>query len=183
MVDVDKDRIHKRKEPKSKNSRFPKIDLKSLIIGAVIFLFFPVAAYKQNIDVLTALAAVGPLYIGYKAQTKLKGLILGAVSAIPLLYAASIGGLGPITATDINSFNTALIVMCVSILGIGALVGLLGGYLYQSRAKAKAEYEAKKPAGSKNRPIKEDKKPKTKKKLEDTGSVKQNIVNLFKPRR
>lgn len=183
MVDADKG---KNKKIKSKNTRLPNIDLKSLIIGAVIFLFFPVAAYKQQIDILTVFAAIGPLYIGYAAKTKLKGFILGFVAAIPLLYATFAGALGPITATttDINAFNTMLVIICISILGIGALIGLLGGYLYQSRSKAKAEYEAKRPAGSKNRPIPEDKKEKPKKKkLEDTGSVTQNIVNLFRPRR
>lgn len=178
MVDA-KDKI---KQPKVKTKRFPDIPIKALIIGALIFMFFPVVAYKQHIDVLTAFAAIGPIYIGYSSRTKLKGLIFGLIGAIPLLYAAANGLLGPITSTNITSFNNVLLFMCLSILGLGGLIGLLGGYLYQSRAKAKAEYEAKKPAGSKNRPIQED-KPKTKRKLEDTGSVSQNIVNLFKPRR
>lgn len=183
MVDTNKGKNNKTK----KNLKLPEIDLKSLIIGTVIFLFFPVAAYNQNIDLLSAFAAIGPLYIGYSSKTKLKGLILGFISAIPLLYVTFIGALGPITikSTDINQFNLMLIIICASILGMGALIGLLGGYLYQSRAKSKAAYDARKPKGSKNRPLIEEKaeKVKTKKKLEDTGSVSKNIVNLFRPRK
>ena len=184
MVEVDKSKINKSKT--KKNKRLPDIDLKSLIIGAVIFLFFPVVAYNKGLDLFTMFAAIGPLYIGYRAKTNIKAAILGFIAAIPLLYAATMGALGPVGAgvTTVNQFNSVLIGICVFILGLGAVFSILGAYLYRSRARARVEYEAKKPEGSKNRPVKEDKKSKPKKKkLEDTGSVTQNIVNMFKPRR
>lgn len=183
MVEVDKGKINKSKS--KKNKRLPDIDLKSLIIGAVVFLFFPVVAYNKGLDLFTMFAAIGPLYIGYRAKTKLKAAILGFIAAIPLLYAATMGALGPIGAgvTTVSQFNEILIGICIFILGLGALISVLGAYLYQSRSKARAEYEAKKGESAKNKPIKDKKEKPKKKKLEDTGSVSQNIVNMFKPRR
>lgn len=183
MVKEDKNKD----EDNNEGRKLPKINFKSLIIGAVIFLFFPVLAYRQHLDAITVFASLGPIYIGYKAEEKIKGLILGLIASIPLLYVALIGALGPLASPGTNvSHNTAIIVTSLCVLGIGALIGLFGAHLYQRRSRVKAEYEAKKPAGSKNRPVKKNKKVNEKgknKKPKDTGSVSQNIVNLFKPRK
>lgn len=160
---VKNDKIKDKKISEKEPKKLPKIDFKSLVIGAVIFLFFPILAYKQHIDVITVFASLGPLYIGYKAEEKIKGLILGLISSIPLLYAALVGALGPLASTGtIISYNMSIIITCLCVLGIGALIGLFGAYLYQKRAIAKTEYLAKKPPGSKNRPVKENKKGKRK---------------------
>lgn len=161
------DKKENTKEIKNKSVKtiLSEIDFKSLVIGAIIFLFFPVLAYKQHLEALTVFASLGPLYIGYKAETKVKGLILGVIASIPLLYAALVGALGPLASQGtVVSPNISIIVTILCVLGIGALIGLFGAHLYQTRANAKAEYEAQKPAGSKNRPVKEKKKGKGKKK-------------------
>jgi len=168
MVDVNKGKEDKSKKP----TKLPDINIKSLIFGAAIYAFFPLVSVQQGIDLLTAFAAFGPIYIGYEARTELKAILLGIVGGTPLLYLSFMGYLGAYTAT-----NTADLTMTVVILGLAALMGWFGSYLYKSRAKAKKEY-ADTRKGTKNVPVKPNKR-----KLEDTGSVKQNIINMFKPRR
>ena len=171
MVDAEKAR--KPKGKKNKNTNLPEIDLKSLIFGAAAYAFFPLMAYQQNIDLLMAFAAIGPIYIGYKAKTSVKAVLLGIVGATPLLYLTFAGFLGAYTPTEMGDLITS-----VAILGLGALMAFFGAYLYQERAKAKEEYDiAKGTKGTKNVPV----KPKEKK-FEDTGNVKKNIANLFLPK-
>lgn len=170
---VDAEKAKNPKGNRNKNTNVPEIDLKSLIFGAATYAFFPLVAYQYSQDILMAFAAIGPLYIGYKAKTKVKGLLLGIVGATPLLYLAFGGLLGPYGATE-----TADLIMTVAILGLGGLMGFFGAYLYEDRAKAKAEYdEAKGIKGTKNVPIQAKEK-----KFEDTGDVKKNIANLFLPK-
>ncbi|MDO5819741.1 MAG: hypothetical protein Q4P11_05335 [Methanobrevibacter sp.] len=171
MVDAEKAR--KPKGKKNKNTNLPEIDLKSLIFGAAAYAFFPLMAYQQNIDLLMAFAAIGPIYIGYKAKTSVKAVLLGIVGATPLLYLAFGGLLGSYGATEI-----ADIIITITILGLGAIMAFLGAYLYRDRERAKEKYEAENGfKGTKNVPAQ---KPRFKK-LEDTGDVKTNIRNLFLP--
>ena len=169
---VDAEKAKKPKERKNKNSNLPEIDFKALIFGAAAFAFFPLIAYQQQQDILMVFAAIGPLYIGYSAKTELKSVLLGIVGATPLLYLAFMGYLGPYGAGE-----TADIIMTVGILGLGALLGYFGGYLYRDRERAKARYnEEHGIKGTKNVPVQKEKK------YEDTGSVKKNIANLFLPK-
>ena len=171
---VDAEKAKKPKGNRNKNTNLPDINLKSLIFGAAAYAFFPLMAVQQNIDILMAFAAIGPLYIGYEAKTSLKAVLLGIVGATPLLYLAFAGLLGSYTPTEMSDLITA-----VAILGLGALMAFFGAYLYRERAKAKAEYEeAQGIKGTKNVPVQAKKK-----KFEDTGSVKTNIRNLFLPQR
>ena len=170
---VDAEKAKQPKERKNKNTNLPEINLKSLIFGAAAYAFFPLMAYQHSMDLLMAFAAIGPLYIGYKAKTSVKAVLLGIVGATPLLYLTFAGFLGAYTPTEMGDLITS-----VAILGLGALMAFFGAYLYQERAKAKEEYEiASGVKGTKNVPI----KPKEKK-FEDTGDVKKNIANLFLPK-
>lgn len=170
MVDAEKAKNPKGK--KNKNSNLPDIDLKSLIYGAAAYAFFPLISYQYSQDILMAFAAIGPLYIGYKAKTNLKAILLGIVGATPLLYMAFGGFIGPYTPSETGDLITAVV-----ILGLGAIMALFGAYLYRSRAKDIKEYEeASNYKGTKNVPIKL-------KTMEDTGSVTTNIRNLFLPQR
>ena len=170
---VDAEKAKKPKEKKNKNSNLPEIDLKALIFGAAAYAFFPLIAYQQNLDILMVFAAIGPLYIGYSAKTELKSVLLGIVGATPLLYLSFMGYLGPYGAGE-----TADIIMTIGILGLGALMGYFGGYLYRDRQRAQEKYNKEHGIeGTKNVPVQKPKK------FEDTGDVKQNIKNLFIPRR
>ena len=169
---VDAEKAKKPKGNRNKNSNLPDIDLKSLIFGAAAYAFFPLISYQYGQDILMAFAAIGPLYIGYKAKTNLKAVLLGIVGATPLLYFAYGGFIGPYTPSEIGDLVTALV-----ILGLGGIMAFFGAYLYRSRAKDIADYEeASNYKGTKNVPIKM-------KKMEDTGSVATNIRNLFLPQR
>ena len=164
---VDAEKAKQPKERKNKNSNLPDIDFKALIFGAAAYAFFPLVAYQYNLDILMVFSAIGPLYIGYTAKTELKSVILGIVGATPLLYLAFSGMLGPY-----GSGEMADIIMTVGILGLGALMGYFGGYLYRDRQRNKAK------AGG----IVVEDTPKKEKQFEDTGSVKKNVANLFLPK-
>lgn len=171
---VDAEKAKKPKGNKNKNTNLPEIDLKSLIFGAAAYAFFPLMAVQHNMDLLMAFAAIGPLYIGYKAKTKLKAVLLGIVGATPLLYLAFGGLLGSYTSTESADLITAVV-----ILGLGGIMAYFGAFLYRDRAKNVEEFEELNSyKGTKNVPI----KPKMKK-FEDTGDVKTNIRNLFLPNR
>ena len=171
---VDAEKAKKPKGNKNRNTNLPEIDLKSLVFGAAAYAFFPLMAVQHNMDVLMAFAAIGPLYIGYKAKTKLKAVLLGIVGATPLLYLAFGGLLGSYVSTEATDLITAVV-----ILGLGGIMAYFGAFLYKDRAKRKDEYEVLiSYKGTKNVPIKTKNK-----KFEDTGSVKTNIRNLFLPSR
>ncbi len=174
MVDAQKAKGIKTKEKKTRNSRLPYIDLKSLIIGAAIYAFFPVVAFQNNIDILIAVAALGPVYIGYTARGKIKGALLGIVGGTPLLYLAFIGYLGAYTTANQMATETSDIVTAIIILGLSGVMGWFGAYLYQSRRETKIKQGI---------PVEEEEETRFFKEFEDTGSVSQNIVNLFKPKR
>lgn len=165
---VDAEKAKQPKERKNKNSNLPDIDFKALIFGAAAYAFFPLVAYQYNLDLLMVFAAIGPLYIGYTAKTELKSVILGIVGATPLLYLAFSGMLGPY-----GSGEMADIIMTAGILGLGALMGYFGGYLYRDRQRNQAKAGGDK--GTSDAPKKE-------KQFEDTGSVKKNVANLFLPK-
>ncbi|WP_297979264.1 hypothetical protein [uncultured Methanobrevibacter sp.] len=170
---VDAEKAKKPKERKNKNSNLPEIDFKSLIFGAAAFAFFPLVAYQYNLDILMVFAAIGPLYIGYNAKTELKSILLGVVGATPLLYLTFMGYLGNYFATESSD-----LIVSIGILGLGALMGYFGAYLYRDRERAKQKYnEEHGIKGTKNVPVQKTKK------FEDTGSVKTNIKNLFIPQR
>ena len=174
MVDAGKSKGNKGKESKisTKPAWLPEIDMMSLIVGAAIYAFFPILAYDRGIDALIAFGAAGPLLIGYQARSDIKAIILGVIGGTPLLYLANMGYLGAYKATETSDLLTAIIV-----LGLSAVMSWFGAHLYKNRAKAKEEYYKQTGGTTKNIP------PKKEKRLQDTGSVKQNIINMFKPRR
>lgn len=174
MVDAGKSKGNKGTEGKisTKPAWLPEIDMMSLIVGAAIYAFFPILAFDRGIDALIAFGAAGPLLIGYQARNDLKAVILGIIGGTPLLYLANLGYLGAYTATETSDLLTAIIV-----LGLSAVMSWFGAHLYKSRAKAKEEYYEQTSGTTKNI------QPKKQKRLEDTGSVKQNIINMFMPRR
>ena len=166
MVDAGKSKGNKGKESKisTKPAWLPEINMMSLIVGA--------ATYDRGIDALIAFGAAGPLLIGYQARSDIKAIILGVIGGTPLLYLANMGYLGAYKATETSDLLTAIIV-----LGLSAVMSWFGAHLYKNRAKAKEEYYKQTGGTTKNIP------PKKEKRLQDTGSVKQNIINMFKPRR
>ena len=171
MVDAGKSKGNKSPESKIniKPAWMPEIDMMSLIVGAAIYAFFPILAYDRGIDALIAFGAAGPLY---QARSDIKAIILGVIGGTPLLYLANMGYLGAYKATETSDLLTAIIV-----LGLSAVMSWFGAHLYKNRAKAKEEYYKQTGGTTKNIP------PKKEKRLQDTGSVKQNIINMFKPRR
>ncbi len=170
---VDAEKAKRPKERPNKNSNLPEIDLKALIFGAAAYAFFPLVAYQYQQDILMVFSAIGPLYIGYTAKTELKSIILGIVGATPLLYLAFLGYLGPY-----GSGEMADIIITIGVLGLGALMGFFGGYLYRDRQRAQERYNAEHGIkGTKNVPVNKEKK------FKDTGSTKKNIANLFLPKR
>lgn len=161
------------------NDAFKSISWKSVIFGAAFFVFIAVYAYQNHIDYLIPFAALGPLYIGYKAQDKIQGFILGVLGSTPLLYAAFYGYLGPITESSTLDINILAIIMIVIILLSGGIIAYIGAYYSYNKAKAIEMKERQNSSGSKNKPVNK----KDKYKLEDTGSVTKNIVNMFKPKK
>ena len=69
------------------------IDWKSFIMGAAFASFICVVAAQYQLDWLYAFAAIGLLYVGYKAKNMKWGAILGVV----LIVGALVGFVGAYT--------------------------------------------------------------------------------------
>ena len=104
------------------------IDWKSFIMGAAFASFICVVASQYQLDWLYAFAAIGLLYVGYKAKNMKWGAILGAIAATPLFVLAAYGVFGPLSD---SSFDPQ----------VGALVGFVGAYTYRNRQRAIAAKE------------------------------------------
>ena len=109
------------------------IDWKSFIMGAAFASFICVVAAQYQLDWLYAFAAIGLLYVGYKA-------ILGAIAATPLFVLAAYGVFGPLSDSSVDPQVTMLITLIV-VLIVGALVGFVGAYTYRNRQRAIAAKE------------------------------------------
>ena len=111
------------------------IDWKSFIMGAAFASFICVVASQYQLDWLYAFAAIGLLYVGYKAKNMKWGAILGAIAATPLFVLAAYGVFGPLSDSSVNPQVTMLITLIV-VLIVGALVGFVGAYTYRNRQRA-----------------------------------------------
>lgn len=121
------------------------IDWKSLIIGAAITAGLIIIASTTKFDWLMLFSSIGLLYVGYNAKNIKYGAVLGAFAATPIVYLAFIGTFG-----EFNGFfttETGTITLVISILLIGALIGVVGAWTKNSREKAKIEYEKKQKIG------------------------------------
>jgi hypothetical protein len=109
---------------------YGNINYKSLIIGAALFAFIVVFA-TEYLDILLVFSSVGLLYIGYGAQNRIQGTILGAIGTLPLFIATVFfQRLGPITGENL------VLLILISFLGIGAFCGFTGSYFSENRKKA-----------------------------------------------
>ena len=78
------------------------IDWKSFIMGAAFASFICVVASQYQLDWLYAFAAIGLLYVGYKAKNMKWGAILGAIAATPLFVLAAYGVFGPLSDSSFD---------------------------------------------------------------------------------
>ena len=93
------------------------IDWKSFIMGAAFASFICVVASQYQLDWLYAFAAIGLLYVGYKAKNMKWGAILGAIAATPLFVLAAYGVFGPLSDSSFDpqvSMFVTLIAVLIS---------------------------------------------------------------------
>ena len=109
-------------------------------MGAAFASFICVVASQYQLDWLYAFAAIGLLYVGYKAKNMKWGAILGAIAATPLFVLAAYGVFGPLSDSSVDPQVTMLITLIV-VLIVGALVGFVGAYTYRNRQRAIAAKE------------------------------------------
>jgi amino acid permease len=133
------------------------IDWKSFIMGAAFASFICVVASQYQLDWLYAFAAIGLLYVGYKAKTMVRGAILGAIAATPLFVLAEYGVFGPLSKSSMDPQITMVITL-IAILLVGGLVGFVGAYTYKNRQKAIAEQEKRSKIGKNKTKNKKGKK-------------------------
>lgn len=116
------------------------IDWKSFIMGAAFASFICVVASQYQLDWLYAFAAIGLLYVGYKAKNMKWGAILGAIAATPLFVLAAYGVFGPLSDSSFDP-QVSMFVTLIAVLMVGALVGFVGAYTYRNRQRAIAAKE------------------------------------------
>ena len=130
------------------------IDLKSFIIGMVVFTVLAVIGFKYQDSILFNLlfpvSAIGLIYTGYNAKNLIWGLILGAIASIPLILISIYWKLLPITSSD------DFLITVIGILITGAIIGFVGAYVRRSRDV----YRAQKASIGKNKNKKKNKKNK-----------------------
>lgn len=129
------------------------VDFKSIVIGAAITAAcIIIGSWGGIYEFAYPFAAVGLIYVGYKATSLKRGAFLGAFASTPTIILALQGYLGPIT-------NELAPTMAIMILLVGAFIGFVGAYAKRDRDKAKAEYEKKQQIGkNKNKKNKQAKK-------------------------
>ena len=115
------------------------IDWKSFIMGAAFASFICVVASQYQLDWLYAFAAIGLLYVGYKAKNMKWGAILGAIAATPLFVLAAYGVFGPLSDSSFDP-QVSMFVTLIAVLMVGALVGFVGAYTYGNRQKIILSY-------------------------------------------
>lgn len=113
-----------------------EIDWKSLIFGAAFCAVIAMFGSNPGLEILAPFASVGLLYIGYKGKNLTYGTILGAIGAIPLFLVAMYGGLGSFTIT-----STTVVLILISCLIIGALLGFVGALFHKNYIKTKKAKE------------------------------------------
>lgn len=116
------------------------IDWKSFIMGAAFASFICVVASQYQLYWLYAFAAIGLLYVGYKAKNMKWGAILGAIAATPLFVLAAYGVFGPLSDSSFDP-QVSMFVTLIAVLMVGALVGFVGAYTYRNRQRAIAAKE------------------------------------------
>lgn len=127
------------------------IHLKSFVIGILVFTIFATLGFVYKISLLFPVSAVGLMYLGYYCKDLYWGVLLGAISTIPVIIIT--------VCYNLLSCNSIVeyIIAIVSLLATGAVVGVLGAYMKISRKKAIAEAEKKANIG-KNKNKKKNKK-------------------------
>lgn len=126
------------------NKFLPEINIKALVFGAAIAAAFIIFGYQIN-DWLYPFSAIGLLYIGYGQDSILKGTILGALGATPIVILTLQGYMGTLSGFFVS--NTGVISVTLIIIVVGAVVGLVGALTKVNRMKALAEYEKQQKIG------------------------------------
>ena len=126
------------------NKFLPEINVKALVFGAAIAAAFIIFGYQIN-DWLYPFSAIGLLYIGYGQDSILKGTILGALGATPIVILTLQGYMGTFSGFFVS--NTGVISVTLIIIVVGAVVGLVGALTKVNRMKALAEYEKQQKIG------------------------------------
>lgn len=133
---------------------FGDVDFKSIIIGAAITAACVIiGSWKGIYEYAYPFAAIGLIYVGYKAKTLKRGAFLGAFASTPTIILALQGYLGVIP-------DKSKWIMVIAILLVGALIGFVGAWAKRDRDKAKLEYEKKQKIG-KNKNKKKNKQAET----------------------
>ena len=120
------------------------INWKSLIIGAAISATIVIFASK-GYELLYGFTAIGLLYVGYEAKNLKYGAILGAIASTPIIILLLDGTLGEISGFYITDLG--ILIMSLSIILVGMVIGVVGAWIKQSREKAKIEYEKQQKSG------------------------------------
>ena len=126
------------------NKFLPEINIKALVFGAAIAAAFIIFGYQIN-DWLYPFSAIGLLYIGYGQDSILKGTILGALGATPIVILTLQGFMRTFSGFFVS--NTGVISVTLIIIVVGAVVGLVGALTKVNRMKALAEYEKQQKIG------------------------------------
>lgn len=125
---------------------FDDIDFKSIVFGAAIAAACViVGSWGGTYQYAYPFAAIGLIYVGYKAKNIPHSIILGAFAATPIAYLAFDGYFGQFTgffATEAGTFAILIIILI-----IGAFIGLVGGWAKRDRVRAKEEYEKQQKIG------------------------------------
>lgn len=115
------------------------VDLKSLIIGTAIAATFAIVGMRGGIyEYAYPFSSIGFLYVGYKAINMKMAVLLGMLSASPLIYLAYENEIfGPIPTEQ------TFYIMVISIILVGIFVSSVGYYTKINREKAKKQYAEK----------------------------------------
>lgn len=118
------------------------------IIGTAIFVLLPVIAIKTGIEILTAFAAIGPFFIGYKSKNYRGAFSVAGLSSIFLWIAIIYGAFGLTVDIKLNPFilNTLLLIVLIF---VGGFIGSIG-HLFKINRTSAIEMANKNKKGTKN---------------------------------
>ncbi len=123
-------------------------DYSVFIIGTAIFVLLPVIAIKTGIEILTAFAAIGPFFIGYKSKNYRGAFSVAGLSGIFLWIAIIYGALGQVVDINLNPYllNTLLLIVLIF---VGGFIGSIG-HLFKVNRTSAIEMANKNKKGTKN---------------------------------
>ena len=123
---------------------FDFVNFKALVFGAAIAGAFVIFG-SLYWDWFYPFAAIGLLYAGYGQKNMKIATVMGTMASTVLVILALEGYFGEVTG--FMATETGILVMSISILLVGALVGFTGGLVKRNKIKAREEYEKQQKTG------------------------------------